>query len=365
MTAPDLVDPWADIPPPTEPPGYAGATTWRPVDLAAILAGDHEPTVPTIGRRDDGRGILYPGRSHTCVGESEAAKSWFAQWIATQELGRGSAVAYLDFEDDAESVTRRLLILGALPDWIAGRFAYISPSEPVTVAGGLRDLEQALGDLRPSLVVIDGVTEALSLHGLSTNDNDEIARFGRTLIRPITSSGAAALSLDHVTKSTEGRGRYAIGGVHKLNAVTGAAFVLENVTRFGHGLTGKSRLLIAKDRPGRLREHALPGTGDRWWYADFTLDTAQQPDPAGIASPHHSTAPFHPTTLMAKVSDALAGAPHPLTSNDITARVRGKATDIRTAIAALVDTGHVEAIAGARGARHHTLVTPYPDGADQ
>ncbi|MDP9091842.1 MAG: helicase RepA family protein [Actinomycetota bacterium] len=366
MTATEHEDPWADVPPPPDPFSVSTAsdTSWRPVDLAAILAADHVPTVPTIGERSDGRGVLYPGRSHTCVGESEAAKSWFAQFIAVQEMGRGRGVVYLDFEDDAEAVTKRMLTLGAVQAWLLDQFAYISPSEPLGVAGGLRDLEHALGDLNPSFVVIDGVTEALSLHGLSTNDNDEIARFGRTLIRPITATGAASLSLDHVTKNAEGRGRYAIGGVHKLNAVTGAAFILENVARFGQDLAGRSRLLIAKDRPGHLRARALPGSGDRWWYADFTLDAAQQPEPADLATPHVNTQPFRPTALMAKVSDALTGAPHPLTTNDITARVKGKATDIRTAIAALVDTGHITVTNGTRGARLHTLTTPYPEGPE-
>lgn len=334
-------------------------TSWQPVDLTAALATGYRPPVPAIGQRSDGRGLLYAGRAHALTGESEALKSWAAQYVGMQEIDAGNSVIYLDFEDDAGSVTARLLTLGCLHADIAARFAYISPQEPLTAPGAQVDLAAAVRDLRPSLVILDGVTEALSLHGLSTLDNDELARFGRMLTRPITSTGAAVLSLDHVTKDRETRGRYAIGGVHKLNGLNGAAFTLESVQRAGAGLAGRSRLLITKDRPGQLRPHAMPGSTDRWWYADFTLDTGR-PDPAELVAPVEHAEPFRPTALMVKVSDALAGAPMPLSSNDIVARVSGKATALRTALAVLIDDGYVAVTEGPRGARMHTLIRPYP-----
>lgn len=363
MTMPHLVDPYADVPPPTVSPWDPApqAPSWRPVPLDPLLDGDYEPAAPTVGRRNDGRGVLYPGRGHSLVGESEAGKSWLAQLFCAQELGERHGVLYLDFEDDAGAVVDRLLTVGADPARIRDRFAYIAPSEPLTTPGAADTLHQALGDLKPVLVVLDGVTEALSLHGLSTNDNDDVARFGRLLTRPMTERGAAVLSLDHVTKDRENRGRYAIGGVHKLNGLSGAALVLENVDRFGAGLAGKSRLLIAKDRPGQLRCHALPGAGDRYWFGDFTLDTANQPDPAELAAPIAHTEPFRPTVLMARVSDALAGTPLALSSNEVCDRVRGKATDIRTALAALIDEGHIQVETGPRGARLHTLIKPFEE----
>lgn len=371
-----------DVPLPPEPPSEdvppsPGASarettparpdsTWRPIDLAALVGADYAPTLPTVGERSDGRGILYAGRTHTLSGESEAKKSWAAQLITLQELGRGHGVVYIDFEDDAASVARRLLLLGAPPQWLTDRFGYISPDEPITSGRGQDDLRDALNTVRPTLVVLDGVTEALSLHGLSTIDNDDLAKFGRLVTRPLATSGAAVLSLDHVTKATDNRGRYALGGVHKLNAVTGAAFSLENIARSGEGLAGRSRLLITKDRPGQLRNAALPGSGDRWWFADFTLDSTRQPEPAEFVAPaEHTTAgPFRPTALMTRVAEALAGAPEPLTTNDITARVKGRRADIATAIAALVDDGHIQLSNGQRGARLHTLIQPYPAEGD-
>lgn len=107
---------WDDLPPPgfhTTP--ELPRTTWKPIDLREIVAADHVPLQPTVGQRTDGHGLLYRGRTHTMSGESEAKKSWIAQAIAAQELAGGESVAYLDFEDSAEAVTRRMLTLGATP----------------------------------------------------------------------------------------------------------------------------------------------------------------------------------------------------------------------------------------------------------
>lgn len=341
-------------------PATRTVSSWRPVDLTEALTDGYRPPTPTVGRRSDGRPVLYAGRTHTLSGESEGGKSWLAQLFAVQELNAGNGVVYVDFEDDGAAVAHRLLLLGTTKPAIRDRFAYLNPTEPITTPGAARDLLDAVRDVAAGYVVLDGVTEALSLHGLSTLDNDDLATFGRLVTRPLTALGAAVLSLDHVTKDRETRGRYAIGGVHKLNGLSGAALILENVDRFGDGLAGRSRLSIAKDRPGQLRPHALRGKGDLWWFGDFTLDTSRPiPDPAELRPPVERAENFRPTVLMSRVADALAGAPMPLSGADIEHRVTGKAADVRRALAALVDDSYVAVTDGPRGARLHTLTRPY------
>ena len=112
-------------------------------------------------------------------------------------------------------------------------------------------------DLKPTLVILDGVTEAMTLFGLEIKDNRDAARFARSLSKWLAGYGAAVVEIDHVVKNAETRGRYAIGGVHKLNAITGAAYTLDNRTPFGIGRTGKSAVMISKDRPGQLRRKGL------------------------------------------------------------------------------------------------------------
>lgn len=334
--------------------------TWRPVDLGPVLDGTYEPTMPTVGQRADGVGLFYPGRAHTASGESESLKTWFALTACRTELDRGNAVVYLDFEDDEAGVVGRLLAVGAHREAVRERFAYIRPEGPMRPVDRA-DLHQALGDLRPTLSVLDGVTEALSLHGLELKDNGEVAKFGRTLIRPITESGAAHVSLDHVTKDAEGRGRYAIGAQHKLAGLNGAAYTLENREAFSIGRTGRSTILITKDRPGQLRRHAVRSAGGRHWFADLVgVSHAEDFVEMSIEAAAERTEEFRPTVLMRRVSEALQKAGRPLSTQEVLDRVNGKrAADVRAALAILIDEGNVSLADGPRGARLHSFVKAF------
>ena len=162
--------------------------SWRPVDLTAILAGTSLPVMPTVGRRDDGAGLFYPGRTHIVAAEAEAGKTWLALAAVAAELGDGHACVFIDFEDDAAATVGRLVTMGVgRPALGPGRFAYIRPDDPVDLFGNKADLVQVLGDLKPALVVLDGVTEAMTMHGLELRDNTDVARFGRLLPRWIAS----------------------------------------------------------------------------------------------------------------------------------------------------------------------------------
>ncbi len=188
--------------------------------------------------------------------------------MVLDELGRGNSVVYVDFEDDEGGIVGRLLTLGA--DRLDARCTVPLRASPRTrSATGIHadDLDELLRDVRPTLAVVDGVTEGMTLHGLSPNDNSDVAKFGRLLPRRLAASGAASVSLDHVTKSSESRGRYSLGAVHKLNGLDGAAYVLENRTAFGVGLTGRSTRAHRQGPTGPApqaralveRRHALDG----------------------------------------------------------------------------------------------------------
>jgi len=335
-------------------------SSWAPVDLTDVLEGRYQPPAPTVGARGDGVGLFYPGRGHTVASESEAGKTWFALAAVRCELDAGNSAVYLDFEDDEGGVVGRLLALGATPHDISKRFAYIRPDDSIDAFTNRADLAQVLGDLRPTLAVLDGVTEAMTLHGLQMKDNTDVAAFGRTLPRWIADQGPATVSLDHVTKDPETRGRYALGGVHKLNGLNGAAYVLENRRAFGIGLTGVSTVYVAKDRPAQLRQHAVPSKGMHW-FADLQLESLHKTSvSASITAPSPLTAEdFRPTTLMHRVSDVLGKAGKPLAGRDIEDRVKGRAQDVRYAIACLVDEEYVTISAGPHNAKLHTLATPF------
>jgi hypothetical protein len=138
---------------------------------------------------------------------------------------------------------------------------------------------------------IDGITEAMTLHGMDPLSNGDIARFAALLTAPLTRAGLAAVSLDHVTKYAAGSGRYSLGGVHKLNAITGAQYLLENREPFGIGRTGRTSIRIAKDRPGQLRRHALQGRDNLAWFGDLVITSHDETSAGAAIDPPRENVP--------------------------------------------------------------------------
>jgi hypothetical protein len=361
----------------TNTPG-ADTTGWAISDLTPVLDGTHKPAQPDIGARDDGIGMFYPGHVNGITGESEAGKSWVALISCLVEINRGNTVVYMDFEDSEVGVVGRLLLIGATPDQIADRFLYVRPGATPTPAQ-LRTFISVIAARRPTLVIVDGVTEGMSLLGLELTDNTDVARFGRMLLRPLADTGAAVVPLDHVVKSTESRGRYALGGVHKLNAVDGVQYVLEAVRPFGINTTGRSRLRIAKDRPAQIRRHALPGgrSSSMHWFADLVItsegDTFATANLFPPIERHDDTEPAVTTEEKKAeqeeqairereeaVLKVLKTALEPLTTNNLAELIPGRATVTRRAVTRLVHSGRVVAEKGLRGAALHRL--PEADG---
>jgi AAA domain len=341
---------------PSEPDDDDGHRSWMPVDLTDVLDGTWQPPKPTVGRRIDGIGLFYPGKMHTVSSESEAGKTWFALAACRDEILRGNHVEYIDFEDDEGSVTARLITLGLDAKQIKQFFHYIRPESPIFLAPNENDVDAMLAAYRPTLVVVDGITEAMTLHELNPLDNADAAKFGRLVPRRLAQDGAAVASLDHVTKSPEGRGRYAIGAVHKLNALNGAAYILENRNPFGIDRRGVSTIRIAKDRPGQLRKHAVPSSSGMFWFADLIVDTTLDGLGEGAAAVVEPNAPDQkPTIIMGRICAALAGKPEGLPQRVLCDVVTGKTETIRKGLSYLIADGYITATSP------HTLIHDYLD----
>ncbi|OBH31615.1 hypothetical protein A5693_15940 [Mycobacterium sp. E1319] len=299
--------------------------------------------------------MFYRGKQHTVASESEGGKSWFLLTAALDEICRGNHVAYIDFEDDRGPVVGRLLTLGANPTRIRQFFHYIRPESPVTTPLNKSDIDGVMAEYSPTLAVLDGITEAMVLHGLDPLDNRDAAAFGRMLPRRLSQWGAATVSIDHVTKSNETRGRYAIGAVHKLNALDGAAYILENRNPFGVGLQGVSTIRIAKDRPGQLRRHAVPNSTGLHWFADLVLDStlAAGHTEATVLQPNSDASAKKPTRIMQGICEALTNQPNGLSQRVICDVVRGKTDTIRTALSYLIAEGYVT------NSSPHKLLKPF------
>jgi hypothetical protein len=352
--------------------GAAGPTEacWSFTDLTSVLDGTYTPVMPTVGAREDGVGLFYPGRLNDVSGESEGGKTWLALIACLVEINRRNHVVYLDFEDDAGGVVSRLLLLGAQRESIAQYFHYVRPD----IAPGKGDIEvflRLVSAAGPTLVILDGVTEAMAMFGLELKENTDVAAFGQKLLRPLAATGAAVVTLDHVVKNSENRGRYSLGGAHKLNGINGVKYIVEAVHPFGVGLTGRSRVRIAKDRPAQLRKHALPSGERLHWFADLVVESYGNagamghlyPAVAKVADPNAMTAEElakadEMKTLKAAVLAALRKADEPLSTTGVQDRVTGRGTAVRRALVALVDEGVVSVEKGTRGSVLHRLATP-------
>ena len=230
-------------------------SSWKPIDLTPYLDGTFAQQEANILLREDGVGLLYPGRVHSFYGESESGKSWLAQMAVAQLLMQGRKCVYIDFEAEASDLVARLHLLGVWDSHITEHFTYIKPdaardaSDPYWKALLAPDMAE--------LVIIDGVTESLTMWGGETKDNDMITRWMRIFPRTISAySGAAVVTIDHVTKSAESRGRFAIGGQAKLATIDGAAYLVEPIDGIAPGRVGSLTVRVTKDRHGWIRQRA-------------------------------------------------------------------------------------------------------------
>lgn len=232
--------------------------SWLPMDVAAVLDGTHQPLQPTVCRREgEGLALFYPGKSHALIAESEAGKTWLALFAAKQEVEQQHHVYFYDFEDDEGGVLSRLQDMDTDVNALRTHFHYVRPDEPLR--DEVRVAWQAEHErVRPTLVIVDGVTEVMTQHGWGQNDNADVAAFYRLILRPMADLGAAVVALDHLPKYDE-KQRGAIGGVHKLNGIDGAVYRLKSVKEIVPGRLGLSSVTVDTDRPGQVKREQTPG----------------------------------------------------------------------------------------------------------
>jgi hypothetical protein len=141
--------------------------------------------------------------------------------------------------------------LGVNPSIVGRNLKYLNPHgmNPITWV----KLKAQLKEWQPSLVVVDTMAPSLVELGLNEKDNAEVGAWyahARWFMRGIKPQ-AALVIIDHVTKSGEGRGRWARGAGDKLGRLH-AAYAVESTVPFSRTNPGHIRLIIAKDRGGEV-----------------------------------------------------------------------------------------------------------------
>ena len=183
-------------------------------------------------------------------------------------------VVYIHYEEgDPASTIERLRLLGVTDDLLMPPlFRFIAPNRPAH--------KEWIADLlnpAPTLVIHDGVNEAMSLHGAEIGAAEGASTFRRHLIVPFLCIGAATIACDHVPMVRDASRRDAYGSVHKGNTLNGARIALENRSAFGRELRGVSHVFITKDRPGHLRACGRPTSVPGKTYMGTLVGDASDP----------------------------------------------------------------------------------------
>lgn len=331
-----------------------GRSSWVPVNLEVVLEGDATDLPPEILARSDGQALFYRCRVHMVVGEPETGKGWLVLRACAERLRLHEHVLYIDFEDTAAGIVARLRALGVTDDLILEFFHYVRPDEPL----GNVD-PRTISPKKTTLVIIDGTTEALALFGLKLESNTDQAQLLTMLARPFAEASAAVVIVDHVPKDREHRGRGAIGAQHKL-AGTDVTYVVKTITPFGRGMTGRSKLLVDKDRPGFIRAVSLGAkvVGEIAFESDpETGRMAVEVFPAAAEQ-----GGFRPTALMERISRFLEGRDEPVSTLTIRNAVGGQTEAKLLALQRLIEEHHVEVDPGPRGAKLHRSAVPFRVG---
>lgn len=338
---------------------------WR--IFASPSHGDEiELVAPTLLRRTDGAFLLYDGRENGLQGEPASGKTWVALAAAAEILEIGGTVVAIDLEDTPRAARGRLRALGVTTGQLE-RFLHTDARDVATAHElTLAELAATVVGENPDLVLIDSVSEAYSRWRLDEDKADDVNTFRDTLVKPLTRAGITVISLDHVAKSVEQRGRYARGSGAKLSGLDGAAY---SVTTSGFNRTtgGRIYLKVAKDRHG-----ALPGVvGDTvaqiWMPAtiegnaiDYRVEVPPPP-PSKTDKTSTRTAADHQLhdELRAAALAVIAKAKAPLSRRELLDQIRSRRRQeklvgfddkkIGPPLADLVAAGEIATIAGKAG----------------
>lgn len=368
----------SDTTEPEETP--TAASTWLFLDLSELANGVELPPQPTVYEREDGQGLFYRGCVNDIHGEPGTGKSLIAQTACAQELKAGRHVIYLDYEDRARNIVRRLLLLGVPANAIMERFHYVNPqasnNNPASRQGWEQTLQYAS---TASLCVVDGVTASLTFSGCESNDSDDVVAWFNSLPRRIARMGAAVVLVDHVVKTKDNRGRYASGSMQKLAQIDGISYSVTVEKPLGKGLKGVIVMRSGKDRIGDIEEKCAPGwsEGHLREAARVTIDST---DPermrvhVGIPNrmPHADgkpAEPFRPTGLMERLSRIIEDNPMDPTQTEVFEQAKNDGSSARTptmrrALKTLVDEGFLSSRVGERNRIYYHSLKPYRQADD-
>lgn len=354
------------------------SSSWRFEDLTQLASGIELPPTPTVFQREDGQGLFYRGAVNDLHGEPGCGKSMIAQIATAQELKNNRDVIYIDYEDSARNVVKRLLLLGVTGEQIISHLHYVrpsaKPSSPTSLDGWRETLDYAD---TATLAIIDGVTSCLAYAGLDSNSGDDIAAWYNTMPRLISACGPAVVLIDHVVKSKDNRGRYAGGSMQKLALIDGISYSVDMTKPVGKGVRGTIVIKSGKDRISEIEEHcAVSWSSNGSHLREAARIEINSTDPklmrVTIARPNMMPSDEttrqrgleRPTGLMEKISRIVENAPEEPNQTEIIELLKddgssARKTTVLTAINRLLEGEWISSRSGRNNRNIYASVRPY------
>lgn len=354
------------------------SSSWQFEDLTQLASGIELPPTPTVFQREDGQGLFYRGAVNDLHGEPGCGKSMIAQIATAQELKQGHDVIYIDYEDSARNVVKRLLLLGVTGEAIVTHLHYVrpsaKPSSPTSLDGWRETLQYAD---TATLAIIDGVTSCLAYAGLDSNSGDDIAAWYNTMPRLISACGPAVVLIDHVVKSKDNRGRYAGGSMQKLALIDGISYSVDMTKPVGKGVRGTIVIKSGKDRISEIEEHcAVNWSSNGSHLREAARIEINSTDPklmhVTITRPNMMPSEdrqtkrddFRPTGLMEKISQLVENAIEEPSQSELFDALKSDGSGAKTAIMSkairlLLEEGYVTNRASRHNRACYRSVRPY------
>lgn len=223
----------------TPAPDEISRDTWVTRTMDELIGVPYEPRVADRLIMNNGRGLFYSNADNMTSSGSGQLKTWLSAITCLQQIQLGKHVMVIDFEMHMHDWFKRFELLGATPTELK-LIHYCAPDEALhdkymgaeraTKAQQQMHAEIArVGELPNGLawVVLDGITNAMTLENLKLIDNTDTATFWRLLPRKIWQlTGAGVGSNDHIAKGTNDNPT-PLGSQHKTANTSGASHILK------------------------------------------------------------------------------------------------------------------------------------------
>lgn len=331
-----------------------------------IMAGDWWDTPlqlvePAFLQVPGGKALIYPGKSHSIVGEAGKGKSMLAQHLCVEEARAGRNSLFIDLEKGFDNFRERVRALGATREAARG-LGYWRLTRGLTPRAVERIVEftQRWG---VQVVVIDSVGRALTRAGLEENSNTDVRLWYDGVVEPLMRAGVTPVLIDHFKKPGESgapHGRFAKGAGAKLDVIDGAAYGVQTISPFSKDKQGKMKVVCQKDNNGTHAEGEVVAvvsvTPSPDGHIAFEMGTQQVS--------HTPTGEVRRTWYMEEVSRYLEKQDGPVSKDNVRAALGRNKGYVTQAIDTLVAEGHLTEVPGKRNSKQLTSVKPYRQDED-